>query len=159
MYMLEIYPQRHLFLSSLIFSCLLFILGGFGGSHSTMNGKGGWSYYNPDAVIKVIEPNIGLPKCAERSYVSTKNDKGKIENTLVIPPLCKVSGDGMVKILFSEQEESLCQGNCSTKGATCVALDMEAKIGRCLCPNGIILDHLNPQCTNSKQNVFNIYHK
>ena len=129
---------------------LMLISGGFGGLHSTMNGKGGWSYYNPKSVIKVIEPNAGLPKCAERSDLSTKNDKGVIEDMSAIPPLCKVSGDGMVKILFSKQEESLCQGNCSTKGATCVALDMEAKIGRCLCPNGIILDHLNPQCTNSK---------
>ena len=61
---------------------LMFISGGFGGLDSTMNGKGGWSYYNPKSVIKVIEPNAGLPKCAERSDLSTKNDKGVIMDNL-----------------------------------------------------------------------------
>ena len=71
--------------------------------------------------------------------------------TLAIPALCKVIGDGRVQILpATGYTEALCQGNCSIKGATCVALDLEAKIGACICPNGVMLNHLNPQCTNGK---------
>jgi len=118
-----------------------------------MNGKGGWSFYNPNAVLKVIVPNIGLPKCVEEyeGLLKEHNDEKNPELAETIPPLCKVLGDGMVQILSpSKHTAALCHGNCSSKGATCVALDMEAKIGRCLCPNGIILDHLNPQCSNGK---------
>ena len=128
----------------------IFIVGGAGGFSNTMNGKGGWSYYNPSSVLKVIGPNMGLPKCVEDSdiYAKDKKDPITVEN---VPSLCKVIGDGIVQILSpSKHTESLCHGNCSSKGAKCVALDMDAKIGRCLCPNGIILDHLNPQCSNGK---------
>ena len=124
--------------------------------HSTMNGKGGWSYYNPNAILKVIVPNIGLPKCVDHidkfEDLKQQIDENNPELAERIPPLCKVMGDGMVQILPpSKHTEALCHGNCSAKGATCVALDMEAKIGRCLCPNGIMLDHLNPQCSNGKK--------
>ena len=98
-------------------------------------------------------PNIGLPKCVEEyeGLLKEHNDEKNPELAETIPPLCKVLGDGMVQILSpSKHTAALCHGNCSSKGATCVALDMEAKIGRCLCPNGIILDHLNPQCSNGK---------
>ena len=40
-----------------------------------MNGKGGWSYYNPNAVLKVIVPNIGLPKCVDELEAIHKDEK------------------------------------------------------------------------------------
>ena len=139
-------------------SCVLYwFAGGNGGDHNTMNGKGGWSYYNPNAVLKVIGPNLGLPNCVEEEVMKKPLKGEKVPDTMLkddVPPLCKVVGDGMVQILDpSTYKGSLCHGNCSTKGATCVALDMDAKIGRCLCPNGVILDHLNPQCSNGKKIV------
>jgi hypothetical protein len=30
-------------------------LGGHGGTDQYTNGEGGWSYYNPDAVIRVLD--------------------------------------------------------------------------------------------------------
>ena len=137
------------------FIFLAYFSGGDGGMHSSMNGQGGWSYYNPDAILKVIGPSVGPTKCSEDSGLQIKDEHSGDEmlpNFLEdVPTLCKVVGDGMVQILSpSEYTEALCHGNCSAKGATCVALDMEAKIGACICPNGIILNHINPQCTNGE---------
>ena len=128
-----------------------FVLGGQGGLSNIENGRGGWSYFNPASVLKVIGPNMGLPKCVEDSNLQIKDETDPVALREAVPSLCKVVGDGIVQILSpSKHTESLCHGNCSSKGAKCVALDMDAKIGRCLCPNGIILDHLNPQCSNGK---------
>ena len=135
--------------------------GGTGGGNSSINGDGGWSYYNPEAVLKVIGPSVGPVKCSEdeNSVLQTTNVRHSgdeslskfLDGTKEFPKLCKVIGDGMVQILSPlEYNEELCHGNCSAKGATCVALDMDAKIGACICPNGITLNHINPQCSNGK---------
>ena len=36
----------------------LFFTGGLGGIDQFSNGEGGWSYYNPDAVLKVLDARM-----------------------------------------------------------------------------------------------------
>ena len=72
-----------------------------------MNGKGGWSYYNPNAILKVIGPNLGLPKCVEELHLPMKDEKITSDDIETVPPLCKVIGDGMVQILSPSIQHSL----------------------------------------------------
>ena len=42
------------------------------------------------------------------------------------------------------------QTNCSELGAVCMALNQDLKLTRCVCSNGVILDHVHPKCSECK---------
>ena len=42
------------------------------------------------------------------------------------------------------------QSNCTDLGAVCMALKGDLKLTRCVCPNGMILDHVHPRCSECK---------
>ena len=52
---------------------------------------------------------------------------------------------------------SFLQSNCSELGAVCMALNQDLKLTRCVCSNGVILDHVHPKCSSCKFSEFSLY--
>ena len=120
--------------------------GGHGGSDKFTNGEGGWSYYNPDAVIRVLDYRM-YPTHSVVQLAAT----GSQGNTAAsLPQLWTNQGHGQVQILPPLPLDDPCQSNCSAFGASCVILDPDTKKLSCLCPNGKILDAFNPQCSDGE---------
>ena len=46
------------------------------------------------------------------------------------------------------------QSNCSELGAVCMPLNQDLKLTRCVCSNGVILDHVHPKCSSCKFSEF-----
>ena len=52
---------------------------------------------------------------------------------------------------------SFLQSNCSELGAVCMPLNQDLKLTRCVCSNGVILDHVHPKCSSCKFSEFSLY--
>ncbi len=78
------------------------------------------------------------------NQVLTKDD----ESGLVSRPrqLMKTTGHGKVFIMTPLLNDRACSSNCTAFGATCVNLDSSMKKTQCVCPNGLLLDHINNKC-------------
>ena len=51
---------------------------------------------------------------------------------------------------YSDQFYVPFQTNCTDLGAVCMALNRDMTLNRCVCPNGVILDHVHPKCSECK---------
>ena len=77
-------------------------IGGHGGSNEEENGQGGYSFYNPEAVVLVLDSRTELsPKGGGR-----KN----LNNQRIIPELWDHQGPGFVYVI-PPQQDSTCQVN------------------------------------------------
>ena len=110
-------------------------IGGNGGATIDGDGEGGWSFYNQEAVIRVLS----------LSHPETSSSFSETGAKVSLPQLEWHRGQGTVNILPPVMDAQ-CTSNCSTKGAACIALDLAAKVLRCVCDNGMILDHINSTC-------------
>eukprot|EP00094_Tigriopus_californicus_P000196 TCALIF_00190-PA protein Name:"Similar to ALK ALK tyrosine kinase receptor (Homo sapiens)" AED:0.10 eAED:0.10 QI:0/0.88/0.72/0.94/0.88/0.94/18/0/1347 len=100
-------------------------VGGKGGDNDTQNGEGGWSYFNSEAVVKILSPSSAFRNAPARGD---------------IPSTWKHRGAGQVQIIEALPDR-YCHTNCSSFGAVCMTFDPEEDIRGCVCPNGIILTH------------------
>lgn len=127
---------------------MLFLLGGSGGSGPYQNGLGGWSYYNPKAVVKILE---NWKQNYYRSGAAALSDSRSSTT-----PIWKSRGPGRVVIVPPLRKES-CQRNCSLLGAVCVAVGEGEHAYGCLCQNGVLLDLFdgrhNRSCSEGNSNI------
>lgn len=140
-------------------------VGGHGGQSEYDNGQGGFSYYNPEAVVLLLDASSELTPKGMSQHGNPHQQR-----SLQMAKLWKNQGSGFVYIIPSLSDDT-CQvkaifnckdqtfltlffqstvGNCSELGAVCMALTQDLKLTRCVCPNGIILDHMHPRCSEGK---------
>ena len=94
------------------------------------NGEGGFSYYNPDAVLLVLDSKSELHHAPSRWKMPTPWEH---------------VGDGQVQII-EPLRGNICQSNCSALGAICMALDPNRVLKGCVCPDGTMLDFTHSRC-------------
>ena len=130
-------------------------IGGRGGEDMYSNGGGGWSWFNPESVLLMIDsryvssPSDQMVMPADFSSQASAQtaDKSADEE---MPRVFEHVGQGFVNIMPPLYGAG-CQSNCSDLGATCLAFDKARKHIECVCPNGKVLSHRYPSCNQGQQ--------
>ena len=116
-------------------------VGGWGGEGTKGSGHGGYSYFNKDAVLLVLD----------RRSIDSRSFSASNRIPFSRPETWKWRGPGRVRILAAISTLA-CSRNCTEFGAECLSMDSEGSKVACVCTNdGSILGRHQTSCTNGEE--------